>query len=212
MKRYNFANNKKKGSIIPYMKSPKKAKPGRYLTVLKIYRFDPMACVCVFTKNGDDSKPAFTKGLSDAIKDDVDWIKPLKLLPITANRKVMDIDEEKALKVNGYNWRVFIKIFTDNEMNDTDKAARSFGTKLAKLFNDNISQKWKYPEDCEFWGVENQGAFAEIKNLSSFVMQETVVDYCSYCFADSLEDGSFFEQKELLEELFPGVDDPKNLF
>ena len=212
MKRYSFAENNKE-SIIPYTQSPKKKKKIMYRTVLKVFKFNPCALVAVFYKNNEDDKPGFTNDLTKTIKEGDEETKKLKLIPVFGDRRILGIDEFKVLKVNGYNWRVYFRILTNVEMVDVGKVANKFGDDLETFFNKEISQKWKYPEATEFYGVENGGAFSNpIQNLSAFVMPRSVIEYCRFCFAKAIEDGEFFENAELMEELFPGVDNPRDLF
>ena len=212
MKRYSFAENSKE-SIIPYVQSPNKKAKNAYITVLKVYKFNPCALVAVFVKNGDDEKAGFSNDLAVMIKEGHEETKKLKLIPVIGDRRVLGVDEVKVLKSNGYNWRVFFRILSDGEMVDVDKVANKFGDDLAKFFNKEISQKWKYPEPCEFYGIENGGAFADpVRSLSTFVMPKSVVAYCRFCFSGGIESGAFFEDSELMDELFPGVEDPKELF
>ena len=214
MKRFAFSNNNKK-DFNPYYSpnSKKKAKTLPGAVQLAIIKFNPMALVVELTKNAYNDRPAFTAHFGKDVNDKAEWVRPFKLLPFDSNRRMQGVEPPEPMIFDEiYHWRVFIRILSDEEMGDVDTFARMFGRRLAKAFEENISMKWRYPKPTVFVGVRNEGVSSRVSYISTYIMPEAVVEYCRFAFYDAIEDGTLFENTELMNALFPNVTNPSILF
>lgn len=208
MKRFSVEADNNKKTYQSFKKKPKNE-----ATVLHLIKLHPYALVAQFNQGDDDNLHGYTADLKKAIDNKAEWLKEFELLPHDFDRRVPGIKPPQQYKFKEkYSWRVFVHILSDSEMNDVDNFADKFGKKLAKAFNDNISKRWDYPKKTEFAGVKNKGKKAVIDNLPSYLMPHSVVAYCKYCFESSIKTGAFFKNNELMELLFPGVENPSYLF
>ena len=207
MKRFSVpADNNKK-----FFESRKK-KPKNDATVLHVIILNPYALVAQFNQGDDENLHGYTADLKAAIENKEEWVKEFKLLDKDFDRRIPGVEPPRKYRFKDkYSWRVFVRIMSDSEMSDVDDFANKFGKKLAKAFNDNASTKWDYPKKTEFAGVKNKGN-APIDSLSSYLMPESVVFFCNFCFEKSIKSGDFFENDDLMAVMFPGVENPKLLF
>ena len=203
MKRFPTKFSPEKGKRLKYI-------PGN-ITSVKVIKANPGVLLAVAEKKWNNNIPGFTRFLTAALFDNADYVKPLNIVYV-ANRMVPGSTTNEPMITNGgWNWHVYLRLVQDSEFDTIDLVARKWGQDIVDVFNNTIvPTKFSRVEKFEYGGIKDWAQ--PIRSLSSYIVQNSVVKFCEQVYSDSIESGSFFADESLMDELFPGVEDPKILF
>ena len=149
--------------------------------------------------------------MTAALFENADYVKHLNIIYV-GNRKIFGSKTDSPMITNGgWNWHVYLRLVQDSEFDTIDLVARKWGHDIVDVFNNTIvPTKFSRVEKFEYGGIKDWAQ--PIRSLSSYIVRNSVVKFCEQVYSDSIESGSFFADESLMDELFPGVEDPKILF
>jgi len=151
----------------------------------------------------------YIKDLIDAFFEKEKLARDLKIAAIV-NRKVFGTADTEMMS-KGYTWKMILRTLEDEELDDVDNVAVEWGEKIAQTMNVHFVPKFRYPEVFEFGCIVNKGSEV-VNSIRNYVMRKDVILYCKLAYKEAIEDMTFFDDKDLMAELFPGEENVKGLF
>ena len=162
-----------------------------------------------FVKKNNGNIAGYSKDLVDAFFDNGEPARDLKLTAVV-NRKVLGTVNTEMMS-RGYNWKMFLRSLDDEEVDNVDNVAMEWGEKNAEAMNVHFAPKFKYLEIFEFGCIVNKGSDF-VNSISNYVMRRDVILFCKRAYKEAIEDMSFFQDKDLMVELFPNEENVKVFF
>ena len=213
MKRFATKISPDKGKMLKYI-------PGN-INLIKVFRANPGLLAAVLAKKWNSNIPGFTRYLTEALFDNADYVKHLNIIYVD-NRKIFGSNTDSPMVTNshqwspmvtngGWNWHMYLRLVQERELDSINDVARKWGQDIVDLFNNTIvPTKFTRIEYFEFGEIVDSEK--SVCSISLYIVQNSVVKFCIQEYFVSIEDGTFFEDKSLMDELFPGVKEPKSLF
>ena len=178
------------------------------VTKVHVMKLDPitLAAYAEKTINGNIFA-GFTFNLTKALNDGEEWTKDLNISCVAQRRSKEGANV--VLMSKGCPWSVYFRVLEDHELCNANDISISFGESIAQAMNKHVVPSFKYPEVFQFGHITNPKKSVA---MSDFVTVFSITHFSRIAYADTIKDGSFFEDEELISTLFPGVDSPKSLF
>ena len=113
---------------------------------------------------------------------------------------------------------MFLRFLEEDEIKDSKKIAKKWGSKLANAMSVYFSRKHREEIKKNTTNVFPAEKFIchdvtdSVENISDLVVQYDVVSVMKVLFKDSISSKEFFEDNELTTLFSPGVADVKSLF
>ena len=126
------------------------------------------------------------------------------------NRKVPGSANDPLLTKGDWNWVMYMRPLTSDELDNIFTFARKWGEDVVALFNNHIVPKhFDRPEVFQLDDINTDDS--AIIGITNHLIQRSVIGYVKEFFHKEIKDGSFFDEHELLDVFFPGVDDVRAL-
>ena len=210
MKSYVNKSTKRKSNQVmnTYHGSPSKKKPVTIKVIVK--QLNPYTLGAYF-ENEDGSTPYYWN-LIKALEKEEEWTKKLNIAMTVKRRESnggIDIPMRNSEKSELF-WHMFVRFIDVKDLKNSATIANKWGKDLALAMShqDMKNRKAWFPvkKFC-FTDVQH-----DVENLSDNVVQMDVVAIVPVLFQDIVESKAIFDDKELCDVLFPGVEDPIFLF
>ena len=200
MKRFATRNTSpaKKGKTVP-----------RNASEIKVIKMNPCTLGAWVVKKWNGNIAGYIKDLIDAFYENGEPARDLKITAVV-NRKMFGTADTEMMS-KGYNWKMILRTLEDEELDDVDKVAVEWGEKIAETMNVHFAPKFKYLEIFEFGCIINKGSDL-VNSINNYVIRRDVILFCKMAFTEAIEDMSFFQDKELMVELFPNKKNVMVLF
>lgn len=199
MKRYNS------DALRKMEKKPKKTWVQSNITMIRVVLMNPQVISFYAYKAWKAEIVGYTRPLTKLIEEDDESVSHLKI-KFVGNRKVVGTKNTPLLTKGNWNWVMYLRPITDEDMGDVIGLARKWGHDVVDFFNDFIVPKhYDRPEVFQLDSIcTNESS---ILNISDYLVQRSVIHYVKEFFNKLINDGSFFEESDLLDTFFPGVKD-----
>ena len=203
MKRFNLQ------ALENVEKKRKKAWVPSNITMIRVVLMNPELLSFYAYKAWKPELVGYTRPLTKMLDDEDESVLPLKIKFVT-NRKVPGSDNTPLLTKGDWNWVTYLRPLVGDEVNDAFDIAKKWGQDVVDLFNNTIVPKcFTRPEVFRLDAVSSDES--AILNISDHLIQRSVISYVKEFFMDQINDGSFFEDDDILDVFFPGVEDVSSL-
>ena len=190
-------------------KKQKKAWIPSNITMIRVVLMNPQVISFYAYKAWKPENVGFTRPLTKMIDEDDEAVSHLKI-KFVGNRKVPGSMNTPLLTKGEWNWVMYLRPLTDQDMDDIFGFARKWGQDVVDFFNNKVvPEKFDRPEVFQLDDICSDES--GILDISDHLVRRSVVQYVKEFFDKGIKDGSFFEEGDLLDAFFPGVEDVRAL-
>ena len=216
MKSFPNQRQKRKGNAdrLKYHASPTK-KTARMIKVV-VKQLDPY-CLGIYFEREDGSTPFYWPLYSDIEKSEKNWTKDLNIEMVVRRRDKYGGPRAimKQSTKNTLYWHMFVRFLDNKQLEDSTKIGAEWGEKVAAAMNRYFIQKQREDESKASWVIDKYvfaGVDEMVEKASDCIVQMDMVLVANVLFKDTISTGKLFEEKDLMELLFPGVKSPELFF
>ena len=188
--------------------SPKKKKwIAKNISEIRVILGHPHIVGFYASKKWDLNHSSYTNPL-DVLLDEGDKTVATLGISFKGSRKVPGTLDSPLKNQAGYNWTIYLRQLKATEVENCFEVANSWGLSVTNCFNKYVvPNKYQRVEIFEFAGVVT--TTENILDISNILIQKSAIEFVKGHYEDTMEDGSFYEDQELLKTFFPGVTDVK---